>query len=262
MSRRFLASCSLVLIMIVVMVPSLVVPALAAPTAQGSEVPTGIYRGVSTAVRFDISAPLRSITPLLPKPAEGFSEIPERPTGLEGALGPQDADAALQTIYGPALIPTPIVSFDGPPNVSSVSPPDPNGDVGPNHVVVMSNLSFQVFNKTGTSLYGPALNNTLWAGFGGDCQTDNSGDPVVLHDQVSDRWMLSQFTASGPTYFNCVTVSTTSDPTGTYYRWAFSTGTNFPDYPKYGFWPDALYISTREFAGGSTFTGIGAYAVK
>ena len=123
MSRRFLASCSLVLIMIVVMVPSLVVPALAAPTAQGSEVPTGIYRGVSTAVRFDISAPLRSITPLLPKPAEGFSEIPERPTGLEGALGPQDADAALQTIYGPALIPTPIVSFDGPPNVSSVSPP-------------------------------------------------------------------------------------------------------------------------------------------
>ncbi|MGB4802595.1 MAG: hypothetical protein WBV59_08050 [Anaerolineae bacterium] len=262
MSRRFLASCSLVLIMIVVMVPSLVVPALAAPTAQGSEVPTGIYRGVSTAVRFDISAPLRSITPLLPKPAEGFSEIPERPTGLEGALGPQDADAALQTIYGPALIPTPIVSFDGPPNVSSVSPPDPNGDVGPNHVVVMSNLSFQVFNKTGTSLYGPALNNTLWAGFGGDCQTDNSGDPVVLHDQVSDRWMLSQFTASGPTYFNCVAVSTTSDPTGTYYRWAFSTGTNFPDYPKYGFWPDALYISTREFAGGSTFTGIGAYAVK
>ena len=52
--------------------------------------------------------------------------------------------------------------------------------------------------------------------------------------------MLSQFTASGPTYFNCVAVSTTPDPTGTYYRYAFSTGTNFPDYPKYGWWSDAL----------------------
>ncbi len=143
-------------------------------------------------------------------------------------------------------------SFNGPPNISSVSPPDPVGDVGPNHYVAMSNLSFQIFDKAGNSLFGPALNNTLWAGFGGDCQTDNSGDPIVLYDQISDRWMLSQFTASGPTYFNCVAVSQTPDPTGAYYRWAFSTGTNFPDYPKYGFWSDALYISTREFAGGAT----------
>ncbi len=65
------------------------------------------------------------------------------------------------------------------------------GDVGPNHYVAMSNLSFQIFDKAGNSLYGPALNNTLWAGFGGDCQTDNSGDPIVLYDQISDRWMLS-----------------------------------------------------------------------
>ena len=114
----------------------------------------------------------------------------------------------------------------------------------------MSNLSFQVFNKTGGSLYGPALNNTLWAGFGGACQTENQGDPIVLYDQIADRWMLSQFTANGPTYYNCVAVSTTPDPTGAYYRWAFSTGANFPDYPKYGFWSDALYISTRDFAAG------------
>ncbi|HPR07199.1 MAG TPA: hypothetical protein PLI17_11270, partial [Denitromonas sp.] len=58
-----------------------------------------------------------------------------------------------------------------------------------------------------------------------------------------------------------VAVSTTPDPTGTYYRYAFSTGSNFPDYPKYGWWSDALYISTREFAG-SNFAGVGAYAVN
>ena len=48
-----------------------------------------------------------------------------------------------------------------------------------------------------------------------------------------------------------------------YYRWAIATGSgnNFPDYPKAGVWPDAYYFSTREFAGGSTFVGVGAYAL-
>ncbi|NUM47534.1 MAG: Ig-like domain-containing protein, partial [Anaerolineales bacterium] len=88
-----------------------------------------------------------------------------------------------------------------------------------------------------------------------------AGDPVVLHDQFADRWIVTQFTAAGPTYFNCVAISTTSDPTGSYYRYAISTGTNFPDYPKYGVWSDAYYISTREFAG-SAFAGVGAYALN
>ncbi len=73
--------------------------------------------------------------------------------------------------------------------------------------------------------------------------------------------MLSQFTASGPTYFVCLAISTTPDPTGTYYRYAIGTGTNFPDYPKLGWWSDALHISTREFAG-SSFAGVGAYAIN
>src|ERR1044071_7075042 len=158
-------------------------------------------------------------------------------------------------------IPPPLISFDGPSNGSGVAPPDPNGEVGPNHVVVMCNLSFQIFNKTGTSLFGPAANNTLWAGFGGPCQTQNSGDPVVLYDQLADRWLLSQFTSAAP-YFNCIAVSQTSDPTGSYFRYAVSTGSNFPDYPKYGIWPDAYYISTREFAGGTSFAGVGAYALN
>jgi hypothetical protein len=220
----------------------------------------GIYRGESTAVQFDISPQLRSITPLKPDTTTPV-EIPERASGLEGALGPQDVDPLVQSLAGPSLIPGPSVSFNGPGNLSSVSPPDPVGDVGPSHYVAMSNLSFQIFSKTGTSLYGPALNNTLWAGFGGPCQTENSGDPIVVHNQLDDRWILTQFTSAGPTYYNCVAVSTTSDPLGSYYRYAFSTGSNFPDYPKYGVWPDAIYISTREFAGAS-FAGVGAYAIN
>jgi len=178
-------------------------------------------------------------------------------------LGPQDVDPIVQDwTGGPEMIPAPIISFDGMSNPYGYTPPDPVGDVGPNHYVAMGNVRFQIFDKAGNSLYGPANNNTLWSGLGGACQNENMGDPIVLYDQIADRWMLTQFTANGPTYYNCVAVSTTGDPTGSYYRWAISTGSNFPDYPKYGIWTDAYYITTREFAGGASYTGVGVYALE
>jgi hypothetical protein len=101
----------------------------------------------------------------------------------------------------------------------------------------------------------------LWTGFSVQDCTDPSGDPVVLYDQFADRWLLSQFATRGPVFFNCVAISTTGDPTGTYYRYAFSTGLNFPDYPKYGKWTDSYVITTREF-GPTTEYGIGVYALE
>jgi hypothetical protein len=221
-----------------------------------------VYRGVTRAVRSDVSPPLRSMKPLPARPERDRDEFEERRSGVEGRVGPQDTDQAVQAQVGPQFIPGPIISFNGQSNVNGVSPPDPVGDVGPNHYVAMANLTFAIYDKSGNLLLGPLNNNTLWAGFGGDCQTDNSGDPIVVYDHLADRWILTQFTASGPTYFNCVAVSTSPDPTGSYFRYAFTTGANFPDYPKYGIWPDALYISTREFAGGGPFAGVGAYAVN
>ena len=223
--------------------------------------PAGTYTGTWEVVNFDVSPPLREITPLAVPEGRVGRMMVDPEDDLAGPLGPQDLDPIVQELLGSPDMPAPIVSFDGPSNVSGVSPPDPVGDVGPNHYVAMSNLAFQVFDKTGASLYGPAANNTLWSGFGGACQTSNDGDPIVIYDQLDDRWILTQFTAGGPTYYNCVAISTTPDPTGQYYRYAFSTGANFPDYPKYGMWSDALYISTREFSGSSQ-VGIGAYAVN
>ncbi len=231
-----------------------------AEQAKGSAGPTSkLVPVVRTAVKFDVSPPLRAMKPIPPQQAD-MSERPELgPVPVDRGFS---ADTVVQKLLGPLQMPTPIITFEGVNNRNSVSPPDPNGEVGPNHYVEMVNLSFAVYSKTGTVLYGPVNNNTLWQGFGGPCETRNDGDPVVLYDQLADRWMLTQFTASGPTYYNCVALSTSGDPTGSYYRWAFTTGNNFPDYPKYGMWPDAYYISTREFAGGSTFVGIGAYGLE
>jgi hypothetical protein len=218
------------------------------------------YRGVMPVVKFDISPPLRTIKQIIAKECTKRENEDEGPVIL-GPVGKLVPDPVVQRVLGKIGVPGPIVSFDGNSNMCGCSPPDPNGAVGPNHVVTMSNLHFEIFDRTGTVLFGPTANNTLWTGFGGPCETENAGDPVVLYDQLADRWLLSQFTANGPNYFECVALSQTNDPTGTYYRWAISTGTNFPDYPKAGVWTDAYYFSTREFLPNNNFAGAGAYAL-
>jgi len=149
-------------------------------------------------------------------------------------------------------------------NVDGVLPPDPNGAVGPNHYVQWVNTSFAIYDKSGTLLYGPAEGNTLWSSFGGPCEFDNEGDPIVLHDHLADRWFMSQLALpnfpDGP-FYQCIAVSQTADPTGSYYLYAFSTGASFPDYPKFSLWTGSYLASTREFNGlGGAFLGVGTYA--
>jgi len=225
----------------------------------------------SAAVAFDISPPLRNV-PLAKKHVADPSKLLEiRPEGGPRARskGYKSGDGALQLLKPAApTIPAPLLTFEGLSNEDNfnifgfrVNPPDPNGEVGPNHFVEMINLVFGVYDKAGNLLLGPVDTGSLWAGFPiTDC-TDPSGDPVVLYDQFMDRWLLSQFTTAGPEFFNCVAISTTGDPTGTYFRYAFSTGVNFPDYPKYGNWTDSYVITTREF-GPTIEYGIGVYALE
>ena len=148
--------------------------------------------------------------------------------------------------------------FTGPAGAFSFAgtPPDTNGDVGPNHYVQTVNTSFAIFNKTGTAVYGPVNVNTVFAGFGGGCQTNNDGDPVVLYDPMADRWVISQFSVNTTPYLQCVAVSSTGDPTGAWHRYSFDYGSvNFPDYPKMGVWPDAYYTTFNIFANSSSFSG-------
>lgn len=226
------------------------------PQRGPKDVPKAIFMGAFKAVKFDVSPPLRSIPPVKrPRLEDDRNDDP--PSLKEGPLGPQDIDPIVQTKLGAGRIPAPNISFDGFSNAcGGCSPPDPVGDVGPNHYVAMANTDFAIYDKAGGLLFGPVNINTLWAGFGGACEIENAGDPIVVHDQMADRWMLTQFSDLNPPFFNCVAVSTSPDPMGTYFRYAFPTP-SFPDYPKYGVWPDAYYISTREVNNGV----IGAYAV-
>jgi hypothetical protein len=161
-------------------------------------------------------------------------------------------------------MPSPSLTFEGLNMGSSCGclPPDTDGEAGQSQYVQIDNVAMQVFNKSGGSLLGPIPISTLWSGFGGVCQTQDYGDPIVLYDQLAGRWVISQFNGPGgalpagaPTD-ECIAVSTSSDATGAYNRYDFHLGSNFFDYPKLGVWPDAYYMSDIVFnAAGNSYLG-------
>ena len=214
-------------------------------------------------VKHDVSPPLAAIAPA-PDQADGKEKKEKEPK--KGFPIPDQsaiADPVVQSSPSTAATPALGAGFDGlgqgftgPAGTMSVdsAPPDPNAAVGPNHVVEIVNESFAVFDKSGTVLYGPARTNTLWSGFGGGCQSNDDGDATVEYDKLAGRWIITQFSVRTTPYLECVAISTSSDPTGSYYRYAFQYS-NFPDYPKLGVWSDAYYVTFNMFRNGQSFTG-------
>lgn len=228
---------------------------------------------------FDISPPLRELAkltiPKRPLVLRPEFELPRsrilrsgKPDPVTQVVPGSDAPNAPKTPTAPDAAATGF-NFDGTAGGQLLLedagyPPDTNGSVGNDQYVQMVNVRYQVWKlnratKTATSILGPVANNTLWAGLGGTCETENNGDPVVLYDKVANRWLLSQFTAnpdSNGIFYQCVAISTTPDATGSYARYAFAVPKNqdvnppvgdFGDYPHYGVWPDAYYVMSHNF---------------
>ena len=153
---------------------------------------------------------------------------------------PQGEDPALQKHYSPANTNVLTQSWDGITNFNT-NPADPAVDVGPNHVVQMTNgpsgAYIQVYSKTGGAIGSQIYFDNFMNMPGG------LGDPIVLYDERADRWMLSEFSSSGDNMH--IAISQTADPTGAYYTFSFNSP-NFPDYPKYSIWNDAYIITTNE----------------
>ncbi|HKQ62098.1 MAG TPA: hypothetical protein VJS92_12480 [Candidatus Polarisedimenticolaceae bacterium] len=209
---------------------------------------------------FDVSAPLRDVAVV----AEGLEAAEENEPSLNPQLPPwrrviaDVPDPVVQSAISRSPVqpapPTTGFNFLG-VGILGGTPSDSNGSVGNNQFVETVNARYQVWSlqrgsSTATSLIGPIGINLLWAGFGGACQNQNSGDPIVLYDKLADRWLISQFTTAAVSgvYFQCVALSTTADATGSYFRWAFAVPNNrFGDYPHFGVWRDAYYMMAHDF---------------
>lgn len=218
---------------------------------------------VDKPVYFDISPPLRD---LVQNPSVRYDKSwkdgvvqnyfdPIIGTSQNQGI-PGFQDAATQD--APGLLPsdTTLQNFDGLSAGGSV-PPDTHGEAGPNHYFQVVNTAYAIYNKTGDKILGPLANSSVWAGMPNNA---NSGDALVLYDEVADRWLFTQFSLpyypNGP-FFQMIAVSQTPDPTGTWYRWEYEF-VNMPDYPKFGVWPDGYYMSANRFVPG--YQGTGAYA--
>jgi len=153
-------------------------------------------------------------------------------------------------------------------------PPDTNGDVGPKYYIQSINTSIAIYRKSdGGEVTHFTFNTFMSQGaFGNLCDTNNFGDPVVLYDSFEDRWVITDFafTLNGfgdvvnpPGSFQCLAVSKSGDPvTGGWNFYSVNTTGGLGDYPKFGIWPDGLYMSVNMFGYLATdpFLGVRVFA--
>jgi hypothetical protein len=109
------------------------------------------------------------------------------------------------------------------------------------------NDSLAVFEKNTGKLEppSPVPGNYLWKNFGGNCEENNNGDPVVQYDKLAKRWVLAQFSVKNGLqtgYSECIAISKTPDALGEYWLYEFQYPV-LDDYPKIGVWPDGYYVS-------------------
>ncbi|HEY8187706.1 MAG TPA: hypothetical protein VIF64_16665, partial [Pyrinomonadaceae bacterium] len=197
-------------------------------------------------------------------PQEGATNKSSDPIILEG----RPAEAV--------NMPTPLQTFAGMTQnlgCSSCLPPDTDGDVGPNHYVQAVNSSIRVHDKSGNVLAGPVTYNSFFSALGTSTpcgNNQNQGDGIVFYDHIADRWVVSDFAFPafpGTSFYQCIGVSKTSDPVaGGYWLYAVQvdpSNTNFiGDYPKFGLWPDAYYMTVNLFSNNTTFNGVRVYALN
>ncbi len=169
--------------------------------------------------------------------------------------------------YALNAMPPTIMNWRANVQAENVYPPDTEGDIGydpatqKKFYVQWINLHYAIWdvtNGTPVMVISPTLGNSLWSGFGGPCETYNDGDPIVLFDQLSNRWLMSQFAVTAAPYYQCIAISQTANPTGSWYRYAFQwDATKMNDYPKFGVWPDGYYLTVNQFNNGTTWGGAG-----
>ena len=229
-----------------------------APTVQ----PVTVFHGESRSL-LELS---RNPVEVLPGNGQLFEfelkESEEQPEFDSPAL--PGAPSVMQLFAPKPLAAVAGTSFEGPGVglagfTMSGAPPDMTLAVGPNHIVAWVNSQYAVYNKSGTVLVSPTNGNALFTGVGGECETTNRGDPILQYDRIADRWILSQFAfaVSGNVpaapYFQCFAVSTTNNPTGTYFRYTVqfsaTSPSGFNDYGKLGVWPDGYYTAYNMFGG-------------
>ena len=113
---------------------------------------------------------------------------------------------------------------------SNSTPTDPSIAIGPNHVMVVYNTGFMIFDKSGNQLLGETSPNPAIFPSGGCC------DLTVSYDNAADRWVLS-FLGSG------AQVAVSDGPNPLTAGWYVYNISSINDYQKLSIWSDGYYLT-------------------
>ena len=136
----------------------------------------------------------------------------------------RNQDPLTQKIQGKA----PSIVFDA--YSSSSQPTDPAMAVGPNHVFVVFNTGFIIYDKAGVALTGQIAPNPAIFPSGGCC------DLTASYDRAADRWVIT-FLGGGAQ----IAVSDGPDPIND--GWFVYTIGSINDYQKLSVWSDGYYLT-------------------
>jgi len=102
---------------------------------------------------------------------------------------------------------------------------------GTTQFVEWVNSEFAIYDKPATPFWpGGGQHAVVWIWRA--LPDKQRRDIIVLFDKLNNRWVMSQLSVTGgPPFYECVAVSTTSDATGSFARYAFAQP-GFNDYPK------------------------------
>lgn len=135
------------------------------------------------------------------------------------------------------------------------TPPDTNGAVGPNHLLLATNGTVRIHDRTGTLLSSVSL-AAFWSGLG----VSDIFDPRSIFDPHNQRFIMitcaERRNAASSMLF---AVSATDDPTGTWHQWqldADAANTDWVDYGNLGFTANEITFSGNMFTiAADAFTG-------
>jgi len=130
-------------------------------------------------------------------------------------------------------------------------PPDPVLAVGPDHLVMVVNSSWAIYDKTGTQLFL----TTLDAWFSGISPPGSAFDPKVIYDHHAGRWVILALAVNATSSSYLISVSDDSNPTGSWWNWNIDAAVdgatptnNGADYPGLGFDENnAVYITSNQY---------------
>jgi len=213
---------------------------------------------IKTPVGFSVSKPLRNapIDSSIINIGSEFYLNKHRDRELNPKIFPPDftnmpSDPGEQTIMG-SISSGRGLDYNYAGQNSGSYPPDCNGTVNSTYYFQVVNTTYQIFNKSdGSTAAGPSNLNTIFNSSlpGASC---NSGDPIVLWDEQANRWLFAEFSLCGSNDYMLIAVSTSDDPTGTWYSWSFDVD-NTPDYMKFGIWEDGYYMATNTSPGNDVY---------